>query len=67
MSRQNKAIQKQKLSRQITAMHLRGEKGAASTTATHGKDFTKRLYTSRTRGAKDMKNSGKREAAVTAS
>ena len=60
MSRQGKAIQKAKLARQITAMHLAGQRGPSKTERKHGKDSSKRLYTSMTRGAKDMGNSAKR-------
>lgn len=62
MSRQGKQIQKAKLAEQITKMHLSGERGPAKTEAKHGKDSSRRLYTSRTRGAKDMANSRKRSA-----
>lgn len=53
MSRQNKSINKRALAKQITALHLRGEKGAAKTEPKHGKSAEKRLYTAKTRGAKD--------------
>lgn len=58
MSRQNKNTKKRALAKQITAMHLRGEKGAKQTTPKHEKDPAKRLYTTRTRGVKDKQ--GKR-------
>jgi hypothetical protein len=53
MSRQSKNTKVRALAKQITALHLRGEKGAKQTTPKHGKDPAKRLYTKRTRGAKD--------------
>lgn len=59
MSRQNKNTKVRALAKQITALHLRGEKGATKTTPKHGKDSAKRLYTSCIRGAKDKQNSKK--------
>ena len=45
MSRQNKSVKKAALAAQITALHLKGEKGAKTTTPKHEKDSDKRLYT----------------------
>ena len=53
MSRQSKNAKRKQLATQITELHKRGEKGAKSTTAKHGKDASKRLYTANKRGAKD--------------
>ena len=55
MSRQNKAIKKNALAKQITALHLRGERGATKTKPLHEKDPAKRLYTKDRRGASDKK------------
>lgn len=60
MSRQNKNVKKRALAKQITALHLRGEKGASQTTPKHNKKSANRLYTRMTRGAKDKSNSAKR-------
>jgi hypothetical protein len=64
MSRQNKNTKARALAKQITALHLRGEKGAAKTESKHGKKSANRLYTRLTRGAKDKANSAKRSAQV---
>ncbi len=64
MSRQNKAMQKAKLSRAITALHLKGEKGPSQTQRKHGKDAKNRHYTNLTRGLKDMDRSQKRQDAT---
>lgn len=55
MSRQNKSVKRKQLAIQITELHKRGEKGAKTTKAVHGKDATKRLYTASKRGNKDSK------------
>jgi len=55
MSRQNKQIKKNALAKQITALHLRGERGAKQTTPKHEKDPSKRLYTKNKRGRSDTK------------
>lgn len=59
MSRQNKNIKQRTLAKQFTALHLRGEKGPAKTTATHGKINVQ--YSRITRGLKDMPKGRKRE------
>lgn len=64
MSRQNKAMQKAKLARAITALHLKGEKGPAKTERKHGKQDKNRHYTNLTRGTKDMANSRKRQEVI---
>lgn len=53
MSRQSKAAKKAVIAKQITAMHLRGERGAKQTTAKHGKAAAKRHYTAKRRGPSD--------------
>lgn len=53
MPRQNKAAKKQAQAKQITALHLRGEKGPAKTTPKHGKNPDKRHYTAKRRGPND--------------
>jgi len=42
MSRQNKAAKKRGLAEQITALHLKGEKGPKQTTPKHGKKNVQR-------------------------
>jgi hypothetical protein len=64
MSRQNKAMQKAKLARAVTALHLKGEKGPAKTERKHGKQDKNRHYTNLTRGLKDMANSRKRQDGI---
>ncbi len=64
MSRQNKAMQKAKLARAITALHLKGEKGPAKTTVKNTKLAKNRHYTNLTRGVKDMPNSRKRQDGI---
>ena len=66
MSRQNKNVKLRALAKQITALHLKGEKGPAQTQRKHGKDDKNRHYTRLTRGTKDMANSRKRQDAVEA-
>jgi len=53
MSRQSKASKKQAFAKQITALHLKGEKGPKSTTPKHGKNPAKRHYTATRRGPND--------------
>ncbi len=64
MSRQNKAMQKAKLARAITALHLKGERGPAKTAKKHAKQDKNRHYTNLTRGLKDMANSRKRNEGI---
>lgn len=64
MSRQNKNMKKRALAKQITALHLKGEKGPAQTERKHGKKAANRHYTNLTRGLKDMKNSAKRQEGI---
>ncbi len=61
MTRQNKAMQKAKLATQITALHLKGQRGPATTEKKHTKQDKFRHYTNLTRGVKDMANSRKRQ------
>jgi hypothetical protein len=53
MSRQSKAAKKKVIAKQITAMHLQGNRGAKQTTPKHGKAAAKRLYTAKRRGPDD--------------
>jgi hypothetical protein len=64
MSRQNKAMQKAKLAKAITALHLKGEKGPSQTASKHTKLAKNRHYTNLTRGLKDMANSRKRQDGI---
>ncbi len=59
MSRQNKNIKMRLLAKQITALHLRGERGPTKTTPKHTKALDKRTYTTKTRGTKDMQRKPK--------
>lgn len=64
MTKQNKNVKQRALAKQITALHLKGEKGPAKTERKHGKQDKNRHYTNITRGLKDMKNSAKRQETV---
>lgn len=61
MTRQNKNMQKIKLAKAITALHLKDERGPAKTVPKHTKLAKNRHYTNLTRGTKDMANSKKRQ------
>jgi hypothetical protein len=60
MTKQNKNVKKRTLAKAITALHLRGEKAAASTTPQHGKKDANRLYTKNKRGSKDSRQAIKK-------
>jgi hypothetical protein len=60
MTRQSKQVQKATLTKQITALHKKCEKGPAQTKSLHGKLAANRSYTTKTRGTKDLANSRKR-------
>jgi len=60
MSRQNKNAKRRTLAKEITKLHLSGQRATSTTEAKHGKAAANRHYTSKTRGLKDMDKSKKR-------